>query len=239
MEVILLLLILMLLAPGVFAALIVPILFLLGLFLMTQLFVHSMASLVLVPRSLIQIATNRVVKRNHALEHATVNVLEERFGKSRVAGYAVRDGYKLIAPQPIPPEIVMQAAQEGLERLQRGERNLAIHTRCGTSLLVSNFLFSLLFILLLVASHRFNMMTILMAILLAFILGRPLGFMVQKYLTTSTDVKNIYISDIDVEYQSTHPVLALFQPLRYYIRTGYYERAERRKKALLTEGLKK
>lgn len=235
MEIFLLLLILLLLAPGVFATLIVPILFLIGLFLLTQLFVHSMASLVLVPRSLIQIATNRLVKRNHALEHATVNVLEERYGSSRVAGYALRDGYKLVAPQPIPPEIVLQAAQEGLERLQRGERNLAIHTRCGTSLLVSNFLFSLLFIMLLIAAHRFSLITILMAILLAFLLGRPLGLMVQKYLTTSTDVKNLYISDINVEYQSTHPVLALFQPLRYHVRTGYYGRAERSKPPLLTD----
>ena len=59
--------------------------------------------------------------------------------------------------------------------------------------------------------------------------------MVQKYLTTSTDVKNLYISDIDVEYQSTHPVLALFQPLRYYIRTEYYGRAERKKQSLLSD----
>jgi hypothetical protein len=218
-----------------FDTLVLPILFLLALFLLTQLFVHSMASLVLVPRSLVQIATNRLVKRNHALEHATVNVLEERYGTSRVAGYAQRDGFRLVAPRPIPAEIVLQAAQEGLDRLQRGERKLAIHTRCGTSLLVSNFLFSLLFIVLLVAAHRFSLGTILLAILLAFIISKPLGMMVQKYLTTSTDVKNLYISDIDVEYQSTHPVLILFQPLRYHIRTGYYSRAERSRQPLLTE----
>ena len=35
------------------------------------------------------------VRRNHALEHATVNVIEERYGPSNIAGMAYEDGFTL------------------------------------------------------------------------------------------------------------------------------------------------
>jgi hypothetical protein len=221
-EIVLLLLILLILAPSIFVAVLVPAILLLLILIPIHLLLHSVTTLVRAPQSLIQIATSGRVRRNHALEHATVNVLEERYGPQNLAGYATHDGFKIIGATMMPPEVVYDAAQEGLKRLQAGERRLAVHRRCGTSHLVTNLVFSVLFLGLLLYFRYFNFLAIVGALLLAQIVGRSLGALAQRSLTTSTDVRDVYIEGLELEVQSPHPLMALLLPRRFHLKTGRY-----------------
>src|SRR3990170_7517166 len=79
------------------------------------------------------------VRRNHALEHATVSILLSRHGPHiRVLGRAAPDGFYIYGD--IPTEALEEFAQEGLARLQRGESHLAVSPLCGTNLAVAGVL---------------------------------------------------------------------------------------------------
>ncbi|MCJ7788827.1 MAG: hypothetical protein MUP69_01360, partial [Candidatus Atribacteria bacterium] len=44
--------------------------------------VYSLITLITVPQQIINIAKNKTIRRNHALEHATINVLERYAGRN-------------------------------------------------------------------------------------------------------------------------------------------------------------
>ncbi len=79
------------------------------------------------------------VRRNHALEHATISILLSRHGPQvRVVGRAAPDGFYIYGD--IPTERLREFAHEGLARLQRGEAHLAVSPLCGTDLAVAGVL---------------------------------------------------------------------------------------------------
>jgi len=188
----------------IFAALVNPPLaggMLLGmiLFLPFLIFFQSLQTLLMVPLSLWQTFTDKQVRRNHALEHATANVLESGFGATRVAGMAFRDGYKLAGDLP-HPAFLIQAAQEALRRLKNGETHLALHPRCGTSMLIGQFFFSLVFVIFFVFAKALTLFDLLAAFLFSAILAKPLGLLAQKYITTSTDVEDLYFKNLSIDW---------------------------------------
>lgn len=194
-----------LLSPALFVIMLMGFFFLLPFVLLA----HSLQFLIAAPISLWQTFTNRQVRRNHALEHATANVLEEKYGMKMVAGMAFADGFKLFGQLP-PPAYLVDAAREGLARLQRGETHLALHPRCGTSLIVGQFLFALAFVAIFVFMHHFSFIEVLAVFLLSSVLSRPLGLLAQKYLTTGTDVKDLEFVDLSMDRYG-----------QFYFRTGY------------------
>ena len=62
---------------------------------------RSLFSLLTIPGQIWQIATNRRLRANHALEHATINVIEEYYGPQQLAGFAREDGF-LSRDRPSP-----------------------------------------------------------------------------------------------------------------------------------------
>ncbi|MCD6385961.1 hypothetical protein J7M23_09330, partial [Candidatus Sumerlaeota bacterium] len=198
MELLILLIVLILLMPGLLGVIFVPLLLAIGIILVVQLLFHSVATVLLVPRSLLWVAFNKRVRQNHALEHATVNVIEEKFGRTNLSGYAVKDGFKLFGSTNLPPELIYQAAQLGLERLKSGEKELAIHNRCGSSLLITNFLFAVLVIAAFVGTKLFRLSYFILALVAINFLAKPLGRLTQKWITTSTDVRNVVITQLEV-----------------------------------------
>ena len=192
---------------------------LLGLiFLPFQFALYSIFNMVTIPFQLIKIAFNKQLRVNHALEHATINVIESQFGCLNLSGLGKEDGF--IIQGPVAPDLVEEAARVGLMRLKQGEHELAIHKRCGTSILAANLVASILFIYILWVSGYVGILFVLLAILAAQFLGPPLGWAIQKYMTTSTEVRNMEI--IRVEFDS-HPGGwgGLFSPPpgRYFVRT--------------------
>jgi len=190
-------------------------------FLPLYLTVQSVMALLLVPQQLLGILTNRRLRTNHALEHATVNVLEEQLGPTSIAGVATGDGFVLMGGVPSPRHVVA-AAQVALARLKRGETTLALHPRCGTSLAAANLLFALVFLGGLLAVGAFDWLNALLALAAAHLLGRPVGMLLQKWITTDPDVADLDLVDVAVEGVPAPFVFApaLVGPQRYHFRTA-------------------
>ena len=74
------------------------------------------------------------VRRNHALEHATIAVLIENGVRPPLAGYSVPGGFLVYGR--VSTEMLSAASSQALDRLQSGERELAISPYCGSNLVV-------------------------------------------------------------------------------------------------------
>ncbi|MEX2225931.1 MAG: DUF6391 domain-containing protein [Dehalococcoidia bacterium] len=138
------------------------------------------------------------VKRNHALEHATIAVLLTRIGRDiRVIGRATRDGYYLYAD--VPTEMLDECTHEALHRLKSGEGYLAVSPLCGTNIAVTAALAGLASMWTLGSGRRTERFpNVILASMLAVVASQPVGRMVQRYLTTSPDLSDTEIVGIKV-----------------------------------------
>jgi len=132
-----------------------PLIFLL-FFLPFGYLIYGLLNILTVPLQIIEIAINRDLRRNHALEHATINVIERETNKKGIlSGYARENGFYIFGP--IDPDYLFEASIKGREKLLNGESDYAIHDRCGTSIGVASFLTIVLFILLIILTSSFNL----------------------------------------------------------------------------------
>jgi hypothetical protein len=144
------------------------------------------------------------VRRNHALEHATMQVLSERHHNLRLVGRSSLWCFYIYGD--VPTEEVLAAAQEGLRRLQAGQRQMAIHPNCGTNLAVAGVLAGLGAFLALggLSTNRDKSLWDRLARLplaftaatLGIILAKPLGPAVQAHVTTQADVGDMRIAGV-------------------------------------------
>jgi hypothetical protein len=136
------------------------------------------------------------VRRNHALEHATITVLLRKIGHDiRMVGRATRDGYYLYAD--VPTELLEASTREALARMKSGEGHLAVSPLCGTNLAVAGALAGAASMLTLGNSRRSEKVpNVMLASMLAVLVAQPVGRMVQQYLTTSPDLADTEIVGI-------------------------------------------
>jgi hypothetical protein len=142
-----------------------------------------------------QLTLGGAVRENHALEHATIVVLSKQYPEARLSGVSFASGFFVFGD--IPTEAVLPAAQQALARLRGGEPELAIHERCGTNLAVAGMLTG--FSAMTVARMRkpyntFN--NVVLATTAALVLARPLGLLVQRYITTRTPGRTMRIRGV-------------------------------------------
>ncbi|MFW5998697.1 MAG: DUF6391 domain-containing protein [Bacillota bacterium] len=178
----------------------IPLILFGGLFLLFLPFkftVDSLFNLFTIPGQIYKIATNPDLRKNHALEHATVNILEKEFGYKNLAGYATENGFYIIGVNNTLE--VTTAAKRGLDLMIKGNSQLAIHNKCGTSLIAANFISAIIFLILLLYLGYFSIMSMVIAILLSHLVGPFLGRMVQKNFTTTSEVKEINIVSSHIE----------------------------------------
>jgi len=183
------------------------------LFLLPYVFLfNSFYNVVTIPWQILKIAVDKRVRKNHSLEHATVNVLEERYGRTlQIGGLAYSNGFSLSGPDLPPPDEIMSAVREGHFRMINGEKDLAIHPRCGTSIAAANFLFSLVFILVLFFSRHFSLLNIVTTFLLANLFAKPFGRILQKFFTTYSNVDDVVVQDIYIQ-PSNFGILFMLMP---------------------------
>ena len=136
------------------------------------------------------------VRRNHALEHATIAVLLRRIGHDvRMVGRATGDGYYLYAD--IPTELLEEATHEALRRMKSGEGYLAVSPFCGTNLAVAGALAGVASMVTMGTGKRSQKVpNVILASMLAVLAAQPLGRIVQRHLTTSADVGDTEIVGI-------------------------------------------
>lgn len=181
---------------------------LLWLLLVAVVLAHSAAAVLTIPRHLLHLARDRQTRRNHALEHATVNVLEQRYGPTWIAGEARRNGFYLYNV-PFSDAEVLDACEEAIARLAAGEHDLAIHPRCGTSQAVGMFLLSAVFLIVFFFAARLGLLGALAAVLLAILLSHPAGRWAQRWLTTSPDVADMRITGLYTPLPSEWAILGI------------------------------
>ncbi len=137
------------------------------------------------------------VRRNHALEHATVSLLLGRLGPDiRVVGRASSDGFFLYGD--IPSDLMGQCVQEALTRLQRGEASWAVTPHCGTNIATTGVLTGLATLAVTSGGQSNDRISrAILASMLAVVVAQPLGRLIQRYLTTSADLIGTEIVSIE------------------------------------------
>lgn len=137
------------------------------------------------------------VRRNHALEHATISIMLSRHGPTRVVGRAVSDGFYIYGD--IPTDRLRALADEALQRLQKGEAHLAVSPLCGTNIAVAGVLAGLGSYAALGGAGRRKLGGVsgaIIAAMLAVLAAQPLGRLVQKHYTTSPDLEGVRIVSV-------------------------------------------
>lgn len=133
------------------------------------------------------------IRKNHALEHATVHLLGQRYPHKSLIGRSDNKGFYIYGD--ISAETLDDVTHEALRRLQNGETQLAIHPNCGTNLVTSASLAGLASFLSLFGSKdddwRKRLEKLPAAItlsLIALLIAQPLGNYLQKHLTTNANL---------------------------------------------------
>jgi len=142
-----------------------------------------------------QVTLGGAVRENHALEHATIVLLSRRFPDARLSGVSFATGFFVFGD--VPTEAVQPAAEQALARLRGGEPEMAIHERCGTNLAVAGMLTGLSAMTVSRLRKPYNTLNnVILASTAALVLARPLGLLVQRYVTTRTPGRTMRVRRI-------------------------------------------
>ncbi len=141
-----------------------------------------------------------LVRRNHGLEHATLQVLAQRHPRLALAGHSDLGGFWIVGN--VPTDEVRSAADEALQRLRNGERQLAVHPNCGTNLITAGALTGSAAVFALSGAgprrrdklERWPLAIALSTI--ALIISQPLGLLLQKRVTTSGEPRGLQILSV-------------------------------------------
>ncbi len=151
------------------------------------------------------------IRRNHALEHATIHILSQQFPNRKLIGRSNTQGFFLYGDVPV--EALESATQEALRRLRNGEHQLAIHPNCGTNLVTSAILAGTASFLTLMGSEHENwrrraerLPLAITATLLALIVSQPIGLSVQQHITTQGDPEQLEVLSIRRVQTNSNPV---------------------------------
>ncbi len=132
------------------------------------------------------------IRRNHAIEHATMHMLSRAGVAARLA--ARSDWRGLTFYGDIDSAALSRAASRGFLALETGHSELAVHPRCGSMVSVS-FLLGLLAVWLAQSGLRrgsspLRSLLTVAGIASATLLARPLGESAQAHVLTSADMGN-------------------------------------------------
>ncbi len=147
----------------------------------------------------------RRIRRNHALEHATIALLSRRYPGMTAMGFSGPRGFTLFTD--LTAEEVYPTVKKALRMLKRGHSALAIHPNCGTNLIVAAVLTTGATALGLQSPRekwedrleRFLQLVVVNA--LALVVARPLGSWLQSHLTVDANVTGVEIASILTRYQ--------------------------------------
>jgi hypothetical protein len=136
------------------------------------------------------------VRRNHALEHATISVLATKVGReTALVGRSTQSGFYLYGD--MTADNVRDSAIEALARLRRGESHLAVSPMCGTNLAVAGILAGCAALLALGNGNRLERVpNVLLASMLAVLAAQPLGRIAQERFTTDPDLSDTELVEI-------------------------------------------
>ena len=152
------------------------------------------------PNERIMLTGVGAVRRNHALEHATLHILSRKYKNQSIGGYSDMSGFWIIGE--IPTEDIQEAVEEGLQRLRNGEAQLAVHPNCGTNYVVSGLIVGSLAWLGMLNSgssirKKMDRLPLIVSLVtVGLILAQPLGPLFQQKVTTDSNPGGLSIYEI-------------------------------------------
>ena len=150
------------------------------------------------PRHFLRLLISKRMRQNHALEHATITILQQRHRVRGVVGMPAEDGFHIRGR--VSPDAVISATQEGIRRLKKGERKLAWSNRCPTSLVATQLLLAIVFLAIVLAIWReFTAPPFLIALLGGALLGPPVSPYLQRLLLVDPNPGNLQFRDIEIQ----------------------------------------
>jgi hypothetical protein len=178
----------------------VAFLFVLFLFMLPILYsLRAVGTLFVYPRQLKNMFGNRILRRNHALEHATIAVMMEKEPARKFNGFSTDEGFFVQGVRSIGE--VDSAAREALRRLRAGEKKLAVHRNCGTTIVAANLLAAVFFLSALILGLYLGWdvyLLILGGIVLSLLLRVPLSLFLQLFVTTNADLSNAEVGWVEL-----------------------------------------
>ncbi|PIE55514.1 MAG: hypothetical protein CSA35_00500 [Dethiosulfovibrio peptidovorans] len=155
---------------------------------------HSLFAVCARPSQLFGPLIDQSVRRNLGLEHATANVLAS-WGYLGVSGEADRQGFFLRGF--VDSSLAYRAVTEALARLKAGQIDLAVHSRCGVTVILVNTLVSVLLLLVVVSLGDLSLWTVGLSLLAAQLLGPLASPFVQRYLTTTGEMGGLQVTGVE------------------------------------------
>ena len=154
------------------------------------------------------------VRRNHGLEHATLNILAQQHPHIYLAGHSDVQGFWVVGD--VPTQDLADAVGQALDRMNAGERDLAIHPNCGTNFVTAGAAAGLAAWLVMLTGGRSlrqkldRLPLVISMATLALIAAQPLGLILQARVTTSGQPGNLRVTEIMARQQGrllTHRVV--------------------------------
>ncbi|MBN2048764.1 MAG: hypothetical protein JW750_13035 [Anaerolineaceae bacterium] len=140
-------------------------------------------------------------RRNHALEHATLNLLTRKGVRSRLSGISTPGGFWLVGS--VDPTLLQEAIEEAIERFNRGEGYLAISRNCGSNYAITGILAGLAAWLVMLIpgrndfEHKLERLPlVILLVTFVTIISRPLGPKAQRYLFTDANIGDLRVTSI-------------------------------------------
>jgi Domain of unknown function (DUF6391) len=149
---------------------------------------------------LLNVSPLQRIRRNHGLEHATLNLLSRRLPGRPLAGHSDLNGFWIVGD--LSTEDLALVVQEAWQRLYNGERELAVHPSCGTNYVVAGVLAGISAAgAMFGVGRRFRdkLERLPLAITLAtfaLVLAQPLGLLLQEKVTTSSELGLLRVVEI-------------------------------------------
>ncbi len=122
----------------------------------------------------------------------------EREPGRKLNGFSTDDGFFVQGVRSF--EEVDSAAREALRRLRGGEKGLAVHRNCGTTIVAANLLAAVFFLAALGLGLYLGWPLYLMivgSVVLALVLRVPLSLVLQRFVTTDSDLSNAEVGWVE------------------------------------------
>lgn len=153
------------------------------------------------------------IRRNHAVEHATLNILARRYPQYSLSGYSDTAGFFVFGN--VPENDLFTAAEEAVRRMNDGENNLAIHPYCGTNYVTMGAAAGLAAWLGMLGvknnwRDKFDRLSLVITLsTLALIVAQPLGPKVQRNITTTASMGPLKIMGIEKVSRGKRPIFRI------------------------------
>lgn len=170
------------------------------IFLLPILFsLRAVGSLFVYPGQLKSIFGKKILRRNHALEHATIAVILEKEPNRPLSGFSTDDGFFVQGVRSL--DEVETASRVALSRLKEGQKKLAIHRNCGTTIVAANLLAAVFFLaavgLGIYLGGQWLYLLIVAGVVLAFVLRVPFSLLLQRFVTTDANLENAEVGWVE------------------------------------------